>query len=421
VNGPRRSRILGAYLRTRIAAATLTRRAALEAHQQWLWRRLAPALAATPALRALAGRPLDAFPVVTPAEIRADVAEWNGLGLTADAARAAAEAAEAGRDGGLPGGVQAGFSTGGGGGTRGLFITTPAERDDYLGTLLGKLIGPTRLLRPLRAALILRANNRLYQDIQGAGAAFAFIGLDVGPDAQLAALEAFAPTHLVAPPHVLAALAARIEAGGWRPRLDSLFYGAEPIGVLEQAWLAEVFGLAPRPLYQATEGFLGAPCRHGTLHLNEDGLIVELEPVVGTDRFTPIVTDLRRRGQPMVRIRLDDLIEPLDGPCACGSPRLSIRPIEGRLGDVWRFGEVAIPPREIDARIEGALGPRAVWTARARPGAARIEVAAPADPEPARAAVEALLRERGVAVPVTASTGPGREPGPKRRRVRWSS
>jgi putative adenylate-forming enzyme len=419
VNGPRRSRILGAYLRTRIAAATLTRRADLEAHQRRLWRRLAPALAATPALRALAGRPLDAFPVVTPAEIRADVAGWNSLGLTADAARAAAEAAEAGRDGGLPGGVQAGFSTGGGG-TRGLFITTPAERDDYLGTLLGKLIGPARLLRPLRAALILRANNRLYQDIQGAGAAFAFIGLDAGPDQQLAALEAFAPTHLVAPSHVLAALAARIEAGGRRPRLDGLFYGAEPIGAAEQAWLGEVFGLAPRPLYQATEGFLGAPCRHGTLHLNEDGLIVELEPVAGTDRFTPIVTDLRRRGQPMVRVRLDDLIEPLDGPCDCGAPRLAIRPVEGRLGDVWRFGAVAIPPGEIDARIEDALGPRAVWTARGGPDAARIEVAGPADLEPARAAVEALLRERGVAVPVTASAGPGREPGPKRRRVRWS-
>lgn len=420
MTGPRRSRILGAYLRTRIEAATLTRRDALEAHQRRLWRRLAPALAATPALRALAGRPLGDFPIVTPAEIRADVGGWNSLGLTADAARAAAEAAEAGRDGGLPGGVQAGFSTGSGEGARGLFITTPAERDDYLGTLLGKLIAPARLSRPLRAVLILRANNRLYQDIQGAGAAFAFIGLDAGADRQLATLETFAPTHLVAPPHVLAALAARIEAGGWRPRLDGLFYGAEPIGAAEQAWLGEVFGLAPRPLYQATEGFLGAPCRHGTLHLNEDGLHVELAPVAGVDRFTPTITDLRRRGQPMVRVRLDDLVEPLDRPCPCGSPRLAIRPVEGRLGDVWRFGDIALAPREIDERIEQALGARAVWTARGGPDGVRIAVAAPADPALARTALEALLRERGVAVPVTAATGDGREPGPKRRRVRWS-
>jgi putative adenylate-forming enzyme len=421
MTGPRRSRILAAYLRTRIEAGTLTRRAALEGHQRRLWRRLAPALAVTPALSGLAGRPLSDFPVVTPARMRANVAAWNSLGLTADAARAAAEAAEAGRDGGLPDGVQAGFSTGSGDGSRGLFITTPAERDDYLGTLLGKLIAPGRLLRPLRAALILRANNRLYQDIQGAGAAFAFIGLDAGPDEQLAALEAFAPTHLVAPPHVLAALAQRIEAGGWRPRLEGLFYGAEPIGALEQAWLAEVFGLEPRPLYQATEGFLGAPCRHGTLHLNEDGLHFELEPVAGTDRFTPIVTDLRRRGQPIVRVRLDDLIAPLDRPCPCGSPRRAIHPVEGRLGDIWRFGDVAIPPREIDACLEGALGPRAVWTVRGGPDGARISIASPADPEPARTALEALLRARGVAVPVTASRGEGREPGPKRRRVRWSA
>jgi len=421
VSGPRGARILAAYLRTRFQAATLTSRAGLEAHQRRLWRRLAPALAATPALSALAGRPLGAFPIVTPAQARADIAAWNSLGLTADAAWAAAEAAEAGKDGGLPGGVQAGFSTGGGDGTRGLFITTPAERDDYLGTLLARLIDPARLLRPLRAALILRANNRLYQDIQGAGAAFAFIGLDQGADTQLAALEAFAPTHLVAPPHGLAALAKRIEAGGWRPRLEGLFYGAEPIGALEQAWLGEVFGLAPQPLYQATEGFLGAPCRHGTLHLNEDGLVVELEPVAGLDRFTPVVTDLRRRGQPMVRVRLDDLIQPLDRPCPCGSPRRAIHPVEGRLGDVWRFGAVAIPPRAIDACLETALGPRAVWTARGGPDAARIEVAAPADPRVAEAALKALLAGRGVTAGVTASPGLGRAPGPKRRRVRWSA
>lgn len=419
MSGPRRSRIVAAYLRTRFNAAWIRDRSALEAHQRRLWQRMSPSLARTPALAEWADRPLDQLPIVSPAAMRADIAAWNSLGLTAEQARAAAGAAETGLDHALPGGVQAGFSTGGNGGQRGLFITTPSEREDYLGSLLGKLVAPRRLLRPLRAALILRANNRLYQDIGGAGAAFLFLGLDQGVDDHLRALEAFDPTHLVAPPHVLADLARRMEKGGWRPRLEGLFYGAEPIGELESAWLADVYGLAPRPLYQATEGFLGAPCRHGTLHLNEDGQVVELEPL-GAGRFTPIVTDLRRRGQPIVRVRLDDLIEPLDQACPCGSPHRAIRPVEGRAGDVWRFGDIAIFPRDIEISLERGLGPRAIWSARAGPDGARIEVAGPEDRSPAIAAVETLLGERGVAAPVTAQVGQDFGAGPKRRRVRWT-
>jgi putative adenylate-forming enzyme len=419
VSGPRRSRIVAAYLRTRLDAARIRDRAGLEAYQRRLWRRQSPTLVRTPALAEWAGRPLDQFPVVSPATMRADVAAWNSLGLTAEQARAAACAAERGQDHALPGGVQAGFSTGGDGGERGLFITTPSEREDYLGALLGKLIDPARLLRPLRAALILRANNRLYQDIGGAGAAFLFLGLDQGADDHLRALEAFDPTHLVAPPHVLADLARRMENGGWRPRLEGLFYGAEPIGALESAWLADVYGRAPRPLYQATEGFLGAPCRHGTLHLNEDGLVVELEPL-GAGRFTPVVTDLRRRGQPIVRVRLDDLIEPLDQSCPCGSSHRAIRPVEGRAGDVWRFGDIAIFPRDVETSLERALGARAIWSARTGLDGARIEVAAPEDRAPAIAAVETLLGERGVRSPVTAHVGQDFSAGSKRRRVRWT-
>ena len=253
----RAGRIAAAYLDTRLCDARLGDRAALLARQRRLWGRLAPALARTPALAALAGRPLDAFPVREPAEMRADLGAWNSLGLGAAQILDAAQAAEEGREANLPDQVQAGFSTGSQG-ARGVFLTTAAERDQYLGALLGRLVTPRRLLRPIRAALILRANNRLYADIQGAGAAFSFIGLDIAPKAQLEALQAFAPTHLVAPPHVLVALARRVEAGDWTPRLDGLFYGAEPLGEREGQRLAQVFGLSPAPLYQATEGFLGA-------------------------------------------------------------------------------------------------------------------------------------------------------------------
>ncbi|MDR7114158.1 cell division protein FtsA [Caulobacter sp. BE254] len=410
-------RIAAAYLDTRLCDTTARDRAALLARQRRLWGRLAPALARTPALAALAGRPLDAFPVREPAEMRADLGAWNSLGLDAAQILDAAQAAEEGREANLPDQVQAGFSTGSQG-ARGVFLTTAAERDRYLGALLGRLVTPKRLLRPIRAALILRANNRLYADIQGAGAAFSFIGLDIAPEAQLEALRAFAPTHLVAPPHILVALARLVEAGGWTPRLDGLFYGAEPLGKREGERLTQVFGLSPAPLYQATEGFLGAPCRFGTLHLNEENLIVERDPVAGSNRFRPIITDLRRRGQPMVRVRLDDLVEPRS-PCPCGSPRLAIQPVEGRVTDVWRLGEALVLPREIDAAVEAALPLFASWRADASPTGVRVFVADGVHQEPARAALEALLTARGASRPVTAQVVATVETQPKRRRVRW--
>ncbi len=413
----RAGRIAAAYVAGRRNDARLRDRAALEAHQRRLWRALAPALARTPALSTLAGRPLEAFPVREPAELRVDLGAWNSLGLDTAEIHAAAQAAEDGRAGALPNGAQAGFSTGSEG-LRGVFLTTPAERDHYIGTLLARLIAPARLLRPVRAALILRANNRLYEDIQAAGAAFAFIGLDEGPQAQLKALESFAPTHLVAPPHVLAALAEQIEAGGWRPRLEGLFYGAEPMGEAEGARLAEVFGLRPAPLYQATEGFLGAPCRLGTLHLNEEGLIVEREPIPGSDRFRPIVTDLRRRGQPLVRVRLDDLIEPAP-PCACGSPRLAIWPVEGRIGDVWRRGQTLIFPREVEAAVDAVAPPFNRWRAEASPAGVRAFVTDERHREVVGAALQALLTARGVDWPISVETVDTVDTWPKRRRVRW--
>jgi putative adenylate-forming enzyme len=234
----------------------------------------------------------------------------------------------------------------------------------------------------------------------------------------LEALRAFAPTHLVAPPHILVTLARLVEAGGWTPRLDGLFYGAEPLGRREGERLTQVFGLSPAPLYQATEGFLGAPCRFGTLHLNEENLIVERDPVAGSNRFRPIITDLRRRGQPMVRVRLDDLVEPRS-PCPCGSPRLAIQPVEGRVTDVWRLGEALVLPREIDAAVEAALPLFASWRADASPTGIRVFVADGEHQEPARAALEALLTARGASCPVTAQVVATVETRPKRRRVRW--
>ena len=119
----------------------------------------------------------------------------------------------------------------------------------------------------------------------------------------------------------------------------------------------------------------------------------------------------------MVRVRLDDLIAPWPAPCPCGSPRLAVAPIEGRVGDLWRFGNRVICPRDVELAMDAALGPHAQWMATAAPDRVVVATDSPAL-ETAAEAVHALV-PAGVAVETT--TFNAASLWPKRRRVRWNA
>ena len=55
--------------------------------------------------------------------------------------------------------------------------------------------------------------------------------------------------------------------------------------------------------------------------------------------MTPIVTDLWRRTQPIIRYRLNDVLQLGGQPCPCGSCFRTIARIEGRCDDVCYFFE----------------------------------------------------------------------------------
>lgn len=410
-----RRAVLRAWLGARWSGWSLRSPADVTRRQARLWRAMAPVVARTPAVSSLAGRPLADFPIIRPEALRDGFDDWNTLGLKRAETETAALAAETGGSGEVRPGIVAGFSTGSSG-RRGLFVTSAAERAGWVGHILARLLPADALLRPTRIALCLRADNRLYGDVEAAGPfRFLFVGLDIAAPERFERLRSFAPDVLIAPPQVLADLARRTD----RPwPLRRLFYGAEPMGEAERGWIGEALGVRPDPIYQATEGFLGAACRSGTLHLNEDILIVEREPVPGTNRFLPIVTDLRRTTQPMIRVRLPDLLEPLAAPCPCGSPLTAVHPVEGRLEDLWRWAGTVICPREVETAVSGALGPEQDWRVVASPGGVTVE-ADPAQVEGARTAVATLLATHGVKVPVTAGGCP-KQPSVKRRRVRWT-
>ncbi len=110
---------------------------------------------------------------------------------------------------------------------------------------------------------------------------------------------------------------------------------AEVLDPLDRKRIEATFAVRVEQIYQATEGFLGATCTHGSIHLNEEFLIVEREWVdAARTRFVPVITDLYRSSQPIVRYRLNDVLVPRREPCPCGRPTLALDRIEGREDDV---------------------------------------------------------------------------------------
>jgi putative adenylate-forming enzyme len=272
----------------------------------------------------------------------------------------------------------------------------------YGGYLAGKLLTPFELVNVKRIAVCLRAPSRLY-DRRG----MHFFGLqDEGRDA---AIWAFDPDVLIAPSQVLLQLAANPQ--GLRS-LRHLYYGAETLNAAERNFVERQLGHRPEPIYQATEGFLGAPCRLGTLHLNEDSFIIETE-ALGQGRFRPIITDLLRRTQLVIRLRLDDVLRATT--CTCGSPLMAVQPIEGRISDIWRWKSQTVFPGDVEAAVQAHVPADRHWVATGHTGG--IEFAC--EDEADVAGVEAALRVFGQ--PVTRQVYDRAADVPKRRHVRWRS
>lgn len=388
-------------------------RDALARHRNTQWGDLQQALLKTPALAPNAGRALNDMPIIDIHEMRSDYGRWNSLGLTH---LEILERADCRQD---TGGISVGYSTGTTG-TRGIFISDARERADYLGQSLARLLPLRALFRPNRLALHLRANNSLYSDVGRRWFQFKYFDLIARAEQSLERLKAYRPTILIAPPHRLIEFA-KLSAGSAPilPQLRYLFYGSDALGDAEAVYLQERFGLIPRSIYQATEGFLGATCSCGNLHLNDHSLEIELEPVEGTAGYRPIITDLRRQSQPIVRVRGDDYLELQHNKCACGFSGRIVRPPQGRISDIWNFSVNTISPPDVVRTIESVFGHAFAWNATASIAGVIIKVD-PACPNDIAQNLGGYLSSKlRLTVPVTVSKADIVWDEPKRRRVSW--
>ncbi|MGN0932585.1 CoF synthetase [Falsigemmobacter intermedius] len=401
---------LSSFATARLAASPKVSRARFEAWQaRALSRWLARDVIQVAAYRVGAAR-LQDLPVMDKTRLMADFAAFNRPGISAE------EVAQALQQDCRIGSHTVGASTGTSG-NRGFFVISDAERYRWLGSLLGKAI-PDLLLSRVRVAVILPQNTRLYDAARKTRRIeLRFFDITEGPETFVDALEAFAPDVLVAPPRLLSWLAAR--QSPLCPR--RIFSAAETLDPQERAAIEAWSGQPLRQIYMATEGLLGVSCAHGGLHLAEDSVFFEFEPV-GDDLVSPLITSFRRETQIMARYRMNDLLRLSDSPCACGSPLRLVSEVVGRRDDCFEIEGRLITPDALRNAVVKA-DPRITDYRVIRTGAQVIRLVLPPDlPEEAAARALAALREyvsgRGLSVGVVLLREPlAFDPSRKLRRI----
>lgn len=271
------------------------------------------------------------FPTIAKKEMMENFDTLNTCGINKECAFAVAFKAEELRDF-LPdiGGISVGLSSGTSG-NRGLFLTSPHERERWAGAILAKVL-PKTILCPSSIALFLRANNNLYTSLNSKHIRFEYYDMLNPFESHLERLNRQQPDILAAPPSILR-LFAQSKQRLFPKKVISI---AEVLDPLDQKLIEETFQQPVHQIYQATEGFLATTCRHGTLHLHEDLLVIQKKYIdQGSGRFHPIITDFNRSSQPILRYLLNDTLIEKREPCPCGSLFTAIECVEGRADDTF--------------------------------------------------------------------------------------
>lgn len=259
---------------------------------------------------------------------------FNTIGIALDEAIAVATTAERTRDfSPTIRGATIGLSTGTSG-SRSLFLSTPKENSEFVGAAVAKLARRS-LIKRQRIAFFHRAHSNLYRDLSTGRLQHQFFDLSESLESQFGRLNHFEPTMVIGPPAVLHRLGIAKAEGRLRIKPSGLLSVAEVLDSEKRSRIESDFQVRVDQAYIATEGFIAATCHLGSLHLNEDMMVVQRQWVDRESRrFIPIITDFRRRTQPIVRYRVDDILVESASDCDCGLPFAVIEQIEGRCDDV---------------------------------------------------------------------------------------
>ena len=303
------------------------------------------------------GLQLSMVPRMTKAEMMAEFDRINTAGLRRDelvAFRMQQERTGSNRlyRGRFAVGLSSGTS-----GNKVLTVLSPGERARYSALLWARSGIPRGLRRP-RVLFALRTNNPAFTEVTALGVHLVYVDYFVAVDALLARINDEHLDVLAGPPSLLCALAERADEVR-RPIACVVSY-AEELDDSARRHLTLAFDAPVVEIYQGAEGMLGVTCPMGSLHLNEDCTLVELDEsgdTIGQARRA-VITDLYRRTQPFVRYELNDLVELDPSPCPCGSCFRRLRRVHGRADSIVRLtgpsGEVPLMPDYVRRAVNEA-------------------------------------------------------------------
>ena len=231
-------------------------------------------------------------------------------------------------------GITVGLSSGTSG-NRGIFLASENERAQWVAAVLDRIIGFK--FKKRNVAFFLRANSNLYNSVASKLLRFEFFDLLIPTEKHIDSLNQLQPHILVAQPSCLIELAKHMESSQLEIFPEKIISVAEVLYPEDKKYLEKVFKQTIHQVYQCTEGLLASTCEEGNLHFHEDYLIIEKKYLDEEQtRFHPVITDLMRSTQPVLRYELNDIIHELKN-CPCGSKTTAIAQIEGRSDDKLSF------------------------------------------------------------------------------------
>ncbi|WNJ94954.1 CoF synthetase [Vibrio ruber] len=301
----------------------------LERHLKWVCEH-------SPFYQSLRNQPLEAFPIMNKSLMMANLDAINTRGLKTDQLMSVALKAEQSRqfEQSVVKGVTVGLSSGTSG-QRGLFLADSREKQLWAGNILGKLL--PGLWQKHRIALALRANSPLYKAVAKGPIQFFYADLNQPHDVWIRALDRFQPTLLIGSAQALQFCAMYSGTFGERKMSPArLISGAEVLTPVDRALIEQTFAGELHEVYQCTEGFLACTDTQGQMRWNQDIVHIEkhwLNPE--KTHYSPIITDFRRRTQPVIRYQLDDVIAAQHDD----APFEPLGAIAGRCGDCLRLGQ----------------------------------------------------------------------------------
>ena len=289
------------------------------------------------------------LPMISKTEFMSFFNEINTKGILIEEALHVAIEAEKSRDFKSEiNGITVGLSTGTSG-KRAVFLASEDERAIWVALVMSRVIKP-KFFKQQKIAFFLRANSNLYSSVESSLFEFKYFDIFKPMSELLQELNEYQPDILASQPSILIDIAEAQKKQIISIQPIQIISFAEVLHESDKIELKKVFDSKLSEVYQCTEGFLGVSCAYGTMHLNEDFIHFDKE-WIDDKLFYPIITDFSRHTQPVVKYKLNDILQIKKDPCPCGSKFIALEKIIGRDDDVLIFSGKKIYPDLISRRI----------------------------------------------------------------------